>query len=225
MKIFAYLRVSTEYQCESGAGLSAQESACKQWAENQGRTISGFFIEEGIGGATSLDKRPALLKAIASLGKGDILLVSRLDRLSRDLYGGIIIEEAVAHKKAKIASVAGEGTENEDPASIMIRQMIRVIAGFERNLIKLRTKSAMAAKKARGERVGHIPFGFKIGEGKLLEPNPEEQAILSKIRELRIEGMSMREIAEQLNQRGIFNREQRKWNHESIRNAMKKIAA
>ncbi|MBM3194812.1 MAG: resolvase [Chlamydiae bacterium] len=225
MKIFAYLRVSTEHQSESGAGLSAQEVACKKWAENQGKSLSGTFIEEGIGGATSLDKRPALLRAIDALSKGDILLVSRLDRLSRDLYGGIIIEEAVAHKKAKIASVAGEGTENEDPASIMIRQMIRVVAGFERNLIKLRTKSAMAAKKLRGERVGHIPFGFRLGQGKLLEPNPEEQAILVKIRELRMEGMSMREIAEQLNHRKIFNRGQRKWNHESIRNAMKKIAA
>jgi DNA invertase Pin-like site-specific DNA recombinase len=83
----------------------------------------------------------------------------------------------------------------------------------------------MAAKKLKGERVGHIPFGFQLAEGNRIEPNPIEQAILAQIRELRLSGMSIREIAKELNDRGIFNRNGNKWNHESIRNAMTKIAA
>lgn len=225
MKIFAYLRVSTDQQAESGAGLAAQEADCRRWCEKRDLFLSEVFIDEGVSGSTSLDKRPVLLQAIAALGKDDILLVAKRDRLGRDPFAVAMIEAGVTRKKAKIVSVGEEGANSDDPSSILMRRMIDAFAEFERNIIRGRTKSAMAAKKLKGERVGHIPFGFRLGQGKLLEPNPEEQAILVKIRELRMEGMSMREIAEQLNQRKIFNRGQRKWNHESIRNAMKKIAA
>jgi len=225
MKIFAYLRVSTDQQVESGAGLAAQQAACRQWAEKQGSSLSEIFIEEGISGSTGLDKRPALLLAIASLGKDDILLVAKRDRLGRDPFGVAMIEAGVTRKKAKIVSAAGEGTDNDDASSILMRRMIDAFAEFERNLIRGRTKSAMAAKKLKGERVGHIQFGYQLAEGNRIELNPAEQAILIQIRELRMSGMSIREIAKELNDREIFNRNGSRWNHESIRNALKKIAA
>jgi DNA invertase Pin-like site-specific DNA recombinase len=225
MRVFAYLRVSTDHQVESGAGLAAQESFCKAWAEKNGMAIANVFIEEGVSGAAKLDKRPALLKAIAALGKGDILLVSRLDRLSRDLYGNIIIEEALTRKKAKLISAAGEGTESDDPAYVLLRHMLQAVAGFEKSVIGLRTKAAMQKKKDAGKRVGYIPFGFQLAEGNRIEKCPKEQAILAQIKELRSSGLSIREIATELNYRGIFNRNGNKWNHESVRNALTKIAA
>ncbi len=225
MKIFAYLRVSTDQQVESGAGLAAQQAACRQWAEKHGGVIAEIFVEDGISGSTGLDKRPALLQAIAALNKDDVLLVAKRDRLGRDPFSVAMIEAGVTRKKAKIVSAAGEGTDSDDPSSILMRRMIDAFAEFERNIIRGRTKSAMAAKKLKGERVGHIPFGFQLAEGNRIEPNPIEQAILSQIRELRLSGMSIRDIAKELNDRGIFNRNGNKWNHESIRNAMTKIAA
>ena len=172
-----------------------------------------MFIEEGISGSTSLDKRPALLQAIAAIDKGDVLLVAKRDRLGRDPLAVAMIEAGVTRKKAKIVSAAGEGTDSDDPSSVLMRRMIDAFAEFERNIIRGRTKSAMAAKKLRGERVGHIPFGFQLAEGNRIEPSPEEQAILSQIRELRLSGMSIREIARELNDRGIFNRNGNRWNH------------
>lgn len=226
MKIFAYLRVSTDQQVESGAGLAAQEAACRQWAEKHGTPISEVFVEEGISGSASLDKRPALLQAIAALGKDDILLVAKRDRLGRgDPLSGAMIEAGVARKKAKIVSAAGEGTDSDDPGSILMRRMIDAFSEFERNIIRGRTKSAMAAKKLKGERVGHIPFGFQLCDGNRIELNPVEQGILAQIRELRLRGMSIRDIAKELNNREIFNRNGNRWNHESIRSALKKIAA
>jgi DNA invertase Pin-like site-specific DNA recombinase len=225
MRAFAYLRVSTDRQFEGGAGIAAQHAACQQWADRQGIPISEIFIEEGISGSTGLDKRPALLQAISSLCKGDVLLVARRDRLGRDPFGVAMIEAGVTRKKAKIVSAAGEGTDSDDPSSILMRRMIDAFSEFERNIIRGRTKSAMAAKKLKGERVGHIPFGFQLAEGNRIEPNQTEQAILAQIRELRLSGMSIREIAKELNDRGTFNRNGNRWNHESIRNAMTKIAA
>lgn len=212
MKIFAYFRVSTDQQIESGAGLAAQEMACQQWANKHSLPISKVFIEEGIGGAVALDKRPALLQAISTLGK-------------RDPFAMAMIEAGVTRKKVKIVSAAGEGTDSDNPSSILMRRMIDAFSEFERNIIRGRTKSAMVAKKLKGERVGHIPFGFQLGKNNLIELNPEEQDVLDQIQELRLKRMSIRQIAKKLNNYRIFNRNGNKWNHESIRNALKKIAA
>ena len=221
MKIIAYYRVSTSMQVDSGAGLAAQEDVCKEWARRNGTEISQSFVEKAISGAAPLERRPALFNAIYTLEENGVLLVSRLDRLSRDLYGGIIIDELVAKKKAKVISVAGEGTEGDDPSNKMIKDMFRVVSGFERNLTQFRIKSALAAKKARGERVGHIPFGYELGDNRRLQHNIDEQLIVQKMMEYRKQGLSMRGIADALNSHGLFNRNGNKWNHSSMWNAMK----
>ena len=220
-RVIAYYRVSTSMQIDSGAGLAAQEDICKQWAAQNGLQIDLVFIEKAISGAAPLDKRPALFNAIYTLEEGDILLVSRLDRLSRDLYGGIIIDELVAKKKAFVRSAAGEGTDGDDPGSQMMKSMFRVVAGFERNITQFRIKAALAAKKARGERVGKIPFGYELGENRKLRPSPKEVPIVEKMIEYRKQGMSLRQVSEALNSQGIFNRNGNKWNHASMWNALK----
>lgn len=221
IKIIAYYRVSTSMQIDSGAGLCAQQDICTEWARKQGMTIEESFIEKAISGAASLNKRPALFNAIYALGAGDILLVSRLDRLSRDLYGGILIDELVAKKKAKVVSAAGEGTENEDPANQMMKNMFRVVAGFERGITQFRIKAALAAKKARGERVGSIPFGYELGDNRKLRPNPKEVPTVEKMIEYRKQGMSLRKIASQINEDGLRNRKGSLWTSDSLSNALK----
>jgi DNA invertase Pin-like site-specific DNA recombinase len=208
-------------QIDTGAGLAAQEDICKAWASKEGMEISQTFTEKPISGAAPLDKRPALFNAIYNLEEGDILLVSRLDRLSRDLYGGIIIDELVAKKKARVVSAAGEGTEGEDPCNQMMKNMFRVVAGFERNLTQFRIKSALAAKKARGERVGFIPFGYELGDDRKLRPKPEDQPIIEKMIEYRQQGLSMQKICDHLNASSLFNRNGNKWNVMSMWNALK----
>lgn len=220
-KIIAYYRVSTSMQIDSGAGLAAQEDICKEWAIKQGKKIELSFTEKAISGAAPLEKRPALFNAIYNLSEGDILLVSRLDRLSRDLYGGIIIDELVAKKKAKILSAAGEGTEGEDPANLMMKNMFRVVSGFERNLTQFRIKSALAAKKARGERVGCIPFGWELGDHRKLRPRPDELPVVERMIEFRKQELSMQKIAEAMNAEGYKNRNGKKWNHCSVWNCLK----
>lgn len=221
MKIVVYYRVSTSMQIDSGAGLSAQEDICKEWARKQGKEISLSFTEKAISGAAPLDKRPALFDAIYNLSEGDILLVSRLDRLSRDLYGGILIDELVSKKKARVISAAGEGTESDDPANQMMKNMFRVVAGFERGITQFRIKAALAAKKAKGERVGSIPFGWELGEQRKLRPKLSEMPIVEKMIELRKQQLSMLKIAKALNAEGLKNKNGNKWNHVSVYNCLK----
>lgn len=226
MKIYAYLRVSTENQVESGAGLAAQRDACYRWAGAQGMIIEQVFSEDGVSGSTGLEKRPSLLEAISMLQKGDILLIAKRDRLGRDPIAVAMIEAAIARKGAKTASVAGEGTDGQDPSSILMRRMIDAFAEFERNIICERTRVAMQAKKKRNQRVGYIPFGFHLAEdGVHLEEDKEEQGVLTQIQELMMKKVSSRKIAEEMNRRGAFNRGGAKWNHGSIHRVMTKIAA
>ena len=157
MTTLAYLRVSTDQQTDSGAGLEAQYEACRKAAGE----LAGVYRDAGVSGSTGLDKRPALLEAIGVLNPGDVLLVAKRDRLGRDPLVVAMIESAVQRKGARIMSAAGEGTGSDSPSDILMRRIIDAFAEYERLIIGARTKAALRAKKARGERVGGIPYGYQ----------------------------------------------------------------
>jgi len=225
MNIVVYLRVSTDQQAESGLGLEAQQIACESHAKKLGHNIIAIFKDEGLSGSLSIDKRPGIGNALNAIKKGDLLLVAKRDRLGRDPLAIAMIEAAVARQGAKIISAAGEGTDNEDPSSILMRRMIDAFGEYERLIIKARTKAAMHAKKTRNERVGHIPFGNRLASNGIhLESHDEEAAILKEMRQLRKRGKTIRGIAAALNKKQKFNRGQSPWNEASIFRIMKSAA-
>lgn len=223
MKIIGYLRVSTDQQVESGLGLEAQESACKEYAKRMGLEIAQFFRDEGLSGSLPVEKRDGLKEALNNLKRTDVLVIAKRDRLSRDLDEIGIITKAIKGKGAKIISAAGEGTENADnTSSVLMRRMADVFAEHERLLIGDRTRAALKAKKNRGERVGHIPFGYKLAQDNIhLEQNELECSVINNMKELRAKGLSIRDIAIELNKRSLLNREGAKWKHASLFRIMK----
>ena len=208
-----YRRVSTDEQGVSGLGLDAQRAACLQFCSNNGFTVAGECADEGISGAKSLDKRPGLIEAIKLLEAGDILLIAKRDRLARDPIISAMIEASAERKGARIVSVAGEGTEGDDPSNILMRRMVDAFAEYERLLIGARTAAALKAKRARNEKTGgDVPFGFNLAaDGVHLEDNELEQAIVSRIRELKDGGYSLRKIAKALNEDGITTKRGKEW--------------
>lgn len=217
MKIIGYMRVSTDQQTESGLGLEAQKKAIEDYATKRRQSIAAFYQDEGISGSLSLDKRPGILNAISTLEKGDILAIAKRDRLGRDPFIVAMIEAAIERKGGQIISAAGEGTDNDDPASILMRRMIDAFAEYERLIIKARTKAALRIKKEKGQRVGHIPFGYQLAQdGIHLEQNINERSILKQMNILQNKGYSIREIAQIMNKKQMLNRNQSKWNHASI---------
>lgn len=216
MKYVIYLRVSTDQQVSSGLGLEAQRHICLKNIPKNSQILE--FVDEGFSGSLQMEKRPALISALNELSKNDILLVAKRDRLARGDQMALI-QMAVDKKKAKIISCAGEGTEGDrdDPVTYMMRGMTDLFAGFERLLIKSRTKAALRAKKDRGQRVGHIPFGYRLCEDNIhLEKDDREQDIIKEITEMREDGLAYRSIANELNEIGKYNRNSSKWNHVSV---------
>ena len=225
-RVVAYLRVSTEDQAESRAGLDAQADACRAHAERAGAELVGPFADPGVSGAAPLDTRPGLIEALAQLGAGDVLLVAKRDRLGRDPVAVAMIEAAVTRQGARVVSAAGEGTADDDPSSVLMRRIIDAFAEHERLLIKARTRAALTAKRRRGQRTGNVPIGYalvddgqrsKAGNLVGLVVDPAKVATMRLVRELRGEGRSLREIAGELDQRGIPTPNgAAHWSHNSI---------
>lgn len=99
-------------------------------------------------------------------------------------------------------SAAGEGTDSDDPAGLLMRRMIDSFAEYEKALISCRTRSALAAKRRRGERTSRFaPFGYQVAaDGRRLELDDNEQEVLRRIRSLQVAGRSLRMIAADLNE-------------------------
>jgi site-specific DNA recombinase len=228
MNATIYLRVSTSEQGESGAGLQAQEDACRRFAAAQGWTVAGVFTDAGVSGAAGLDRRPALLEAISTLTRGGVLLVAKLDRVSRgEPLAAAMIEAAVSRKGARIVSAAGEGTDSDEPTAVLMKRMIQAFAEYERLIIGARTRAALQAKSRRGERVGQIGYGFALAaDGRTLEPVEAEQQVIAKIGELRSQGHTLRDIAAELTRQGIITREGKAaWSHTSVKRILERRSA
>lgn len=220
MKIIGYVRVSTDQQVESGLGLEGQAKAIEEYALKLNLPCQ-IFIDAGLSGSLALDKRPGMLESISLLTKGSIFVVAKRDRLGRDALVMAMIESAVKRKGAKIVSLAGEGTESDDPSSILMRRLVDAFGEYERLIIGARTKVALKVKKDKGQRVGHIPFGKKLADdGIHLEDNHEESQTFSLMSKLRSKNISIRNIAQKMNSNGKLNRGSI-WNHASVHRILK----
>lgn len=226
-RIIAYLRVSTANQVEDGAGLDAQLDACNTWASARGLEVAGVFQDAGVSGAKQPHERPGLMAAIAGLSKGDILLVYKRDRLARDMMASLMIDDLVKKAGGRIVSTQGEASEDDSPTGLFIRTVLDAVAQYERAMIKARLMAGRNAKKARGHRTTRIiPYGFMADPadaGKIVR-NETEQAILREAAMLRAEGLSLREVAEQLASRGIYARNGKPFAPTVLMNLLKRSA-
>lgn len=235
-----YLRVSSDEQHRSGAGIEAQRIDCRRAAEKLGLPLAPEFQElDGICGELPPERRPTLLSAIASLKKGDVLLVQKRDRLARDPMVIAMIEALVRSKKARVISAAGEGTECADPTdpfAFVQRSIADVFSRYELLMNRLRTRSSLRAKRLNGERNGRVPYGWDlVDNGKRskikinqetgersgglpigLAENPQEQHYLRCMREWRAEGRSLAWITRKLNDLGSRTKAGKTWARSSV---------
>ncbi len=168
--------------------------------------------DRGISGGAQLEDRPGLTAAVADLktrGAG-LLVVAKRDRLARDVLTAALVERLAERSGARVVSADGTGN-GDTPEAALMRSMIDAFAAYERALIRSRTKAALAVKKARGERVGGVPYGKRVGEdGKLVE-DAAEGVVIARARELRSEGLSLRAIGRALTDDGHAPRNGKRW--------------
>lgn len=141
--IHGYARVSTDGQSVAAQVAALQEAgAAKVWRE----VASGVQTE-----------RAQLRKALAALDEGDVLLVTRLDRLARSTRDLLNALATVTGKGAGFRSLADAWADTTTPHGRLMVTMLAGLAEFERDLIRTRTGEGRARAKARGQSLGR-PF-------------------------------------------------------------------
>ena len=202
MKVIGYIRVSTDEQERSGLGLEAQEAKIRVFCELYGHELLGIEVDAASGKNL---KRDGLAKCLGMLrpGQADGLVVAKLDRLSRSVKDmGELLEQYFSGRSSLL--VVAEQIDTSTAAGRMVLNLLTSVAQWERETIGERTKDALKAKRARGEKTGgHVPFGFSVeADGKLVEAFNEQGAI-RRIQILRAGGHSFQRIAERLNAEGV----------------------
>ena len=145
-RIFAYARVST----------------ADQNTDNQAAEISaaGFAVEphriitETVSGSVAASERPGFTKLADRLETGDVLIVTKLDRLGRNAMDVRATVEALAGRGVRVHCLALGGVDLTSPAGKMTMGVIAAVAEFERDLIIERTQAGLKRARAEGKTVG-----------------------------------------------------------------------
>ena len=141
-RFITYFRVSTDRQGRSGLGLEAQQQAVRQFLSGRAATVIAEFIEVESG---SKNDRPKLKEALEACQRSRAtLLIAKLDRLARS----VAFISALMEAKTNFLAV------DMPHASRLVLHVMAAFAEHEREMIRERTKAALAAAKARGVRLG-----------------------------------------------------------------------
>ncbi len=215
----AYFRVSTAKQGKSGLGLEAQKSAVAQFIRQTGGELLGSYMEVESGKRSD---RPELIKAIERCDiTQSILVVAKLDRLTRDTN---------FLAKLRDSGVKFVAVDNSSATHMTVTILIAV-AEEERRLVSVRTKAALAACKARGQKLGcplgAAAFGEKRGlgatEGLKRKADAFAQKMANSILALKAEGLSLRQIADRLNADGAVTARGNAWQANSVKRVLDRL--
>jgi DNA invertase Pin-like site-specific DNA recombinase len=141
--IYGYARVSTDGQSATAQVVEPTEAGCAK-----------IFTETASGARTD---RTQLKRAITVLADGDVLIVTRLDRLARSTRDLLNVLAAVSEKNAQFRSLRDPWADTTTPHGRLMLTVLGGLAEFERELIRARTGEGRVRAKARGVQLGRRP--------------------------------------------------------------------
>ena len=204
MTAVIYARYSSDSQRE--ASIEGQLRDCKAYAEKNGITVVGTYIDRAYSAKT--DDRPDFQRMIKDSGKKifDVVLVWKLDRFARNRYDAVNYKYQL--EKNGVHLVSAMEPISQGPEGIMVESMLIGMAEYY--------SAELALKVARGEREnalqckyngGVVPLGFTIGkEDRLYHIDPETAPIVQEIFTRYADGEPAEKIAASLNERGLRTR-------------------
>jgi len=183
MRVYAYIRVSTEMQTYEN-----QEYEIKEYCKRQGYDVA-LWVSESVSGTVKAEKR-RLGKAIRKMKKGDLLICTELSRLGRNMLMIMGILNECASKGISIHTIKDNFDLSDNINSKIIAFAFALAAEIERNLISQRTKEALAARKMKGIKLGR-PVGSSKKKLSFCKHRDEVGRMLEK-------GTSISEIARKI---------------------------
>lgn len=216
-RFVSYRRVSTADQGKSGLGLEAQQEAIARLVEARGGALLEDFEEVQTGkGSDALDRRPKLAAALKlAKAKKATLVVSRLDRLSRNLHfvSGLIDQGA----DLLVADMP--------QADKRMLQVFAMVGEWERDAIASRISAALQAKKARGDKVGHVESLQPLNGARAADAAAFAAKLAPTIAALKAQGMTQRDIVDELNGVGIKTARGGRWSLVQLQRVLSRMPA
>ena len=147
--------------------------------------------------------------------------LSRLSRSTRDV---LAILDRLFRQGADLASVT-ESMDTSSPSGNLVFQMMSAVGEFEREIIAERTRMAIQQPQVQGRYIGgYRPTGWVVGRDRSLLPDPEEQRLIQRARDLPGSGMGLRTITKTLLEEGFVPSQGTRFYTEQIRRWMRSTA-
>lgn len=193
MNVAGYVRVSSDAQTENYS-IPQQQKAIQQYCDLKGWDLIKTYVDGGFSGANT--NRPALTDLLDNLALYDIVLVFKLDRLSRSQRDVLLLIDIFDKSKVKFVSIQ-ENFDTSTPLGLAMVGMLSTFAQLEREQIKERMALGRRGRTEKGLwRAGsNVPTGYDYINGHLVVR--EDEAIqIRKIYELFLQGWSIHKIKE-----------------------------
>jgi putative DNA-invertase from lambdoid prophage Rac len=160
-RVFAYCRVSTTDQTTLNQSIEIKAAGFAIETQR--------LIEESISGSVAAKERPGFTKLIDRMESGDILVVTKLDRLGRNAMDVRATVELLSGQGVRVHCLALGGVDLTSSAGKMTMQVIAAVAEFERDLLIERTQSGINRAKAVGKQFGRPPTLNKMERAEVME--------------------------------------------------------
>ncbi len=224
-QVLGYVRVSTEKQADFGVSLEAQTAKIRAMAVVQGVELADVIVDAGESAKSLHRPGVARLLALVDAGAVDTVIIAKLDRLTRSVADLAELLKRFERRGVSLVSVA-DSLDTRSAAGRLVLNIMVSVSQWEREAIGERTRDAMRHKRSKGERVGTVPFGYRMaGVGAQLEADAHEQAILARIQALQASGCTQRGIASSLNADGLQTRRGTAWRHQYVANVSTRAEA
>lgn len=224
--VVAYRRVSTDDQAKEGTSLEAQEQTILAYCRAERLRVVGWFCDPGISGANP--DRPDLKRALEVIDRGEArgIVAAKLDRLTRNLRQWLdLVDQRFGPGKGQRLYLARDAVDVSTAMGWLLAAIRVAISEFEVRNGAERTEDVMGPKRAKGHRLGTVPYGMELdpggprnADGNLigLIPCEDELVILRTMRDGRANGWTFRRIASQLNEASVPTRSGRPWRASTV---------
>jgi DNA invertase Pin-like site-specific DNA recombinase len=208
-RAIAYTRVSTGKQAESGLGLDDQRSVIEKATSHRGWEIVDWATDAGVS-AKTIKRRPGLTEALGRLdaGEADVLIVAKLDRLSRSVADFANLTERARKGGWKVV-VLDIDVDSTTAAGELTVNVIVSAAQYERRLISDRVKAAHRQLHLRGSRSGQRPI--------------LDEAVRQRVARARRDGLTYAAIAEILNEEEVPTAKGGRWHPSTVRHVVRSV--
>ncbi len=219
-----YIRVSTDEQAAEGYSLYAQRSILEDHCLAEGLDVTEVYEDNGYSGRNT--NRPAYKRMMEEIDSWDVLVVLKMDRIHRNSRNFMTMMDELKKRHKEFVSCY-EALDTSNALGRFVVDMIQRMAQLESEQIGERTKIGMRekaeglepSKSKKGTMGFNPPYGYRIGDGQLLEVL-EELKVVSSVFSSYLDGETMDSICYSLNGSGSLTRRGNLWNKYNLRNIL-----